>query len=248
MARRPAAARLARARVAGACLCAGLCFATPLGAEEGGAQTTEQSDAARVARLRNRVEAQRVAAAIQRFYKKTKRYRARFEHTLFLAKQDEKKVRRGRLAFERPRKLSIRYDEPKGHRVVSDGKRVRVYDPDAKTLYISKLKRSLYPAIVAFLEGKAVLPRDYRLRVLDLDRSRVEEGRVLEAVPREPTPVMTRMILYVSDRTGEVRRVLVVDAQGNHNRFDFHQVVTGRDIPNREFRLRPPRGTKTVEP
>ena len=201
---------------------------------------------------RNHAEARRVAAASQSYYQKVEHVRARFEHTVVLAKAGTKKVRRGRLAFERPGRLSVRYDDPKGHRVISDGERVRVFDPDAKTLYLTKIERSLYPAMVSFLEGDAVLSRDYRLRVLDLDRARVKRGRVLEAVPKEPTPVMTRMLLFVGDgrgdRYGEVERVLVVDAQGNHNRFDFHDLKRGRDIPNREFTFRPPRGTKVIKP
>lgn len=201
---------------------------------------------------RNRAEARRVAAAIQSYYQKAEHVRARFEHTIVLSKAASRKVRRGRLAFERPGRLSVRYDDPSGHRVISDGERVRVYDPDAKTLYITKIDRSLYPAMIAFLRGDAVLSRDYRLRVLDLDRARVKEGRVLEAIPKEPTPVMTRMLLFVGDqrgdRYGEVERILVVDAQGNHNRFDFHELKRGKDIPNREFTFRPPRGTKVIHP
>lgn len=201
---------------------------------------------------RNRAEAQRVAAAIQSYYRKADHVRARFDHTIVLAKTASKKVRRGRLAFERPGRVSVRYDQPKGHRVISDGERVRVYDPDAKTLYVTKIDRSLYPAVVAFLRGDAVLSRDYRLRVLDLGRAHVKKGRVIEAIPKEPTPVMTRMLLFVGDgrgdRYGEVERILVVDAQGNHNRFDFHELKRGKDIPNREFTFRPPRGTHVIRP
>jgi len=201
---------------------------------------------------RNRAEARRLAAAIQSYYRKADHVRARFDHLIVLAKAGTKKVRRGRLAYERPGRLSVRYDEPAGHRVISDGKRVRVYDPDAKTLYLSKIDRSLYPAMIAFLEGDAVLSRDYELRVVDMDRARVKKGRVLEAIPKKPTPVMTRMILFIGDargdRYGEVERVLVVDAQGNHNRFDFHDLKRGKDIPNREFTFRPPRGTTVIKP
>lgn len=201
---------------------------------------------------RNHAEARRVAAAIQSYYRKADHVRARFDHTIVLAKAASKKLRRGRLAFERPGRVSVRYDQPKGHRVISDGERVRVYDPDAKTLYVAKIDRSMYPAVVAFLGGDAVLSRDYRLRVLDVDRQRVKTGRVLEAIPKEPTPVMTRMLLFVGDgrgdRYGEVERILVVDAQGNHNRFDFHELKTGKDIPNREFTFRPPRGTSVIHP
>ncbi len=48
-----------------------------------------------------------------------------------------------------------------------------------------------------------------------------EGGYVLEGVPKEPTPAYQKMLLYVDGETYQVRRVLLLDAQGNRNRFDF---------------------------
>ncbi|NIR32822.1 MAG: outer membrane lipoprotein carrier protein LolA, partial [Gammaproteobacteria bacterium] len=48
---------------------------------------------------------------------------------------------------------------------------------------------------------------------------------MLELRPRTPSPHYERILFYVMKRnnrpTGVVRRVLIVDAAGNRNRFDF---------------------------
>lgn len=42
---------------------------------------------------------------------------------------------------------------------------------------------------------------------------------------------------------GVVRRILILDAQGNRNRFDFEDASQPPSIPSAEFQLSPPPGT-----
>jgi outer membrane lipoprotein carrier protein len=67
-------------------------------------------------------------------------------------------------------------------------------------------------------------------------------------VPRDPSPAYQRVLFYVDAATSQVRRVLVLDAQGNRNRFDFDEPVVNEAIPASEFRFVPPPGTALVKP
>lgn len=49
-------------------------------------------------------------------------------------------------------------------------------------------------------------------------------------------------------RAGVLRRVLIVDAAGNRNRFDFQRPQFNRQVPASRFRYTPPRGTRRVRP
>ena len=218
----------------------------PLGAGDAPEAHGAAQEARQQAQL-NHAEAQRLAALIQSRYRRAERFEASFVQLSYLRAQDHKTRRRGVIRLERPHKLSIRYLDPKGHRVVSDGERLTVYDADRKVAYRSKADESFVPDMLAFLEGTAVLPRDYHLRVLDLERRQVKAGRILEAVPREPSAIFARILFYVDD-AGEVTRVLVVDAQGNYNRFDLARPRHPKDIRDGEFRFRLPRGAKLVTP
>ena len=53
---------------------------------------------------------------------------------------------------------------------------------------------------------------------------------MLEGVPKEATPAYQKILLYVDANTYQVRRVLLLDAQGNRNRFDFVSVITSYSI------------------
>lgn len=187
-----------------------------------------------------------VAKGVQDFYERTKSYRAKFKQTYRAKVQNIKRVQKGKLAFAKPGKISFRYD--KGNRVVSDGKIVKIYERDNKQMYRTKVSKSQYPAALSFLMGKGKLTRDFKLRLLDSKRLRVKNGWVLEAVPKEASPAYRKLLLYVDKATHQVRRVLVLDAQGNRNRFDFKSPQLNVKIPKKEFKFKPPKGTNIISP
>jgi outer membrane lipoprotein carrier protein len=115
-------------------------------------------------------------------------------------------------------------------------------------MYVSKLERSPYSAVLTLLEGNGRLMRAFELRLVDPKRAHIKTGRVLEAVPREATPAYEKLLLYVDDDTGRVDRILILDAQGNSNRFELEGAVINGKIPSREFRFSPPAGTKVIKP
>jgi outer membrane lipoprotein carrier protein len=56
------------------------------------------------------------------------------------------------------------------------------------------------------------------------------------------------MLLFVDGKTDQVRRVILIDAQGNRNRFDFSNPVVNKKPPPDEFKFTPPKGTKVIKP
>jgi outer membrane lipoprotein carrier protein len=189
-----------------------------------------------------------VALRVQRVYDGAKTFRADFRQTYRIKMQNVKKVSTGKVAFAKPGKISFRYDAPNGNRVVADGRNVKVYDEGARQMYRTKVNRSQYPAALAFLTGRGQLLRDYRLRLLDASAMKVDKAFVLEALPKKPTPAYKKLLLYIDGATAHVRRVLILDAQGNRNRFDFSKPKINGAIAASEFRFEPPAGTTIVKP
>jgi NitT/TauT family transport system substrate-binding protein len=62
-----------------------------------------------------------------------------------------------------------------------------------------------------------------------------EGGYVLEGTPKDATPAYQKMLLYIDAQTSQVRRALILDAQGNRNRFDFSAPVVNQAVPKGEF-------------
>jgi outer membrane lipoprotein carrier protein len=189
-----------------------------------------------------------IALRVQRFYDGTQSYQASFKQIYFIKVQNVRKTSSGRVSFLKPGKMSFRYKAPNGNRVVSDGKTVRVYERDNQQMFESKVDKSQYPAALSFLWGKGRFTRDFTLRLLDARRMKVKNAFVLEGVPRDASPAYEKVLFYVDAATAQVRRVLVLDAQGNRNRFDFSDPVVNKTIAASEFQFKPPRGTTVVKP
>ena len=115
-------------------------------------------------------------------------------------------------------------------------------------MFRSKVNKSQYPAALAFLLGEGKLSRDFKLKLLDAARMKVENGYVLSAVPRKSTPTYKKLLLYIDGPTAQVRRVLVLDAQGNRNRFDFIRPVINKPLAKDEFVFKAPKGTTVLKP
>ncbi len=193
------------------------------------------------------LSATELADRVQQFYDKTKTFRAEFKQRYWVAAYRKTKDSHGVVTFQKPGLMSWRY-ENNGNRVVSDGKTIKVFEKDNKQMYEQSIEKSQYPAALSFLVGNAQLKSEFYLKKLDEAKLGYEGGFVLLAVPKNPTPAYQKLLLYVDGGTFQVRRVLMIDAQQNRNRFDFVAPVVNKPVPVGEFQFAPPPGTRVVRP
>jgi outer membrane lipoprotein carrier protein len=192
--------------------------------------------------------AEEIGARVQQFYDASKTFQATFKQTYTIKVQNVTKVSTGKVTFEKPGKMSWSYAAPNGNRVVSDGTLLKVYEQENQQMYEMSVAKSQYPAALAFLMGKGQLTRDFTLRLVDPAQMHFEGGYVLEGTPKDATPAYQKVLLYVDGATNQVRRALILDAQGNRNRFDFDTPTVNVPVPPGEFNFIPPPGTKVIKP
>jgi outer membrane lipoprotein carrier protein len=192
--------------------------------------------------------ADEIGARVQQFYDSTKTFKATFTQTYTIKVQNVKKVSSGKVTFEKPGKMSWIYDAPNNNRVISDGVTIKVYEKENEQMFETPVKGSQYPAALAFLMGQGKLTKDFSLRMLDAAQMKFEGGYVLEATPKDATPAYQKVLLYVDAQTSQVRRALILDAQGNRNRFDFDKPIVNQPVAKGEFEFVPPPGTKVIKP
>ncbi|HEV8547861.1 MAG TPA: outer membrane lipoprotein carrier protein LolA [Polyangiaceae bacterium] len=193
------------------------------------------------------LNAEQIADRIQAFYDKTRTFKAAFKQVYTAKAYGKTKEGLGTVILEKPGKMSWRYSN-NGNRIVSDGKIIRVYEKENQQMYEQPLDKSPYPAALAFLVGTGSLKQSFKLSKLDPKAMNFEGGFVLAGEPREATPAYQKMLLYVDAATFQVRRVLLLDAQGNKNRFDFTGTEVNLKAPPGEFSFIPPKGTQVVRP
>ncbi|MCA9592036.1 MAG: outer membrane lipoprotein carrier protein LolA [Myxococcales bacterium] len=191
--------------------------------------------------------ANEVATNVQKFYDKTKSFKAGFKQRYWVKAYNKTKDSKGGVIFQKPGKMSWRYTN-NGNRVVSDGKNIKVYEAENKQMYEQTMGKSQYPAALAFLVGGGNLRKEFKLRKLNSKQMKFEGGYVLEGIPKKATPAYNKLLLYVDANTYQVRRVLLLDAQGNRNRFDFLTPSVNEKVPAGEFNFKPPPGTQVIKP
>lgn len=193
------------------------------------------------------LSADEIAERVQQFYDKTKTFRAGFVQRYQATAYNKTKESTGSVVFEKPGKMSWRYTN-NGNRVVSDGKIIRIYEKENRQMYEQPLEKSQYPAALSFLIGGASLRQTFKLSKLDPKSVNFEGGYVLVGEPKEATPAYQKVILYVDAATYQVRRVILLDAQRNRNRFDFKAPEVNLKPPAGEFTFTPPAGTQVIRP
>lgn len=187
-------------------------------------------------------------AQVQAIYEKVRSFRGRFRQDYWVKAYDQRKKSSGVVVFARPGKMSWTYDEPRGNRVVSDGKLLRVYEEASKQLFEQPVDKSQYPQALGFLTGESKLTETFTFEVTDGATMNFPGGTVLVATPKQPLATVQKLLLYVDTASHYVRRVLLLDAQGNRNRFDFDEVKLDETLDAREFTFSPPAGTTVIHP
>lgn len=194
--------------------------------------------------------ADEIAAQVDAIFLGQKTYKAAFkqEHTQKISGAVKKS--NGTVFVEKPNKLSFRYAPPNNNRIVSDGTTLKVYVAEDTQMFVQPVEKTEYPGALSFLMGNGLRPSfTFTLH----DKAKFEGGPVLNGKPRAPTPYYEYVLFYVDKALlekkdpGVIRRVLIVDAQGNRNRFDFESVSQPASIDPGEFVFSPPAGTNIQE-
>ena len=173
-------------------------------------------------------------------------FSARFKQQYMMHTTGEPKDSTGTVMIERPNKLSFRYDPPKRDRVVSDGVTIKIYQAEEQQMIELPAQKTAYPGAFAFLLGNGISTSfDFAINA----KANWSGGVVLDGRPLTPNPSYELVMFYVdaaalaASDPGALKRVLVVDAQKNKNRFDFEGVTQPPSIPAAEFTFTPPAGT-----
>jgi outer membrane lipoprotein carrier protein len=189
-----------------------------------------------------------VTSQVQSFYDQSSSFQADFTQEYLIKQYNQKKLSRGHVIFKKPGMMYWRYDEPQGNRVVSDGQKVKVYEQSNKQMYEQDVTASQYPAALTFLTGQGKLTDTFDFQLFDGEKMNFPGGWVLLGTPKTPTPAYQKVFFYVDKQTKQVRRVLILDGQGNHNRFDFDKPVVNAPVSPAVFVFTPPPGTTIIHP
>jgi chaperone LolA len=194
--------------------------------------------------------ADEVAEKLDAIFKPVTRFRAAFNQKYKAHIHNTTKKSKGVLYVLRPSKLSLSYHDPNKNRAVSDGTTLKVYEHENKQMFVKDVKNTEYPGAFSFILGKG-LRQSFTFTFHK--KSKWEGGPVIIGTPRIQNPGYKKVLFYVDEELlkkgdlGCIRRVLVVDAQKNENRFDFINAEAPESIPDSFFEFEPPAGTEIIK-
>jgi outer membrane lipoprotein carrier protein len=183
---------------------------------------------------------------VQDFYNKTQTFKADFQQQYLAKAYNQTKNSTGSVEIAKPGKMNWVYNDPKGNRVVSNGTTLWAYVAANQQVATQNGSQSALPSALSFLTGQGNLAKDFDFQIVDGATMNFPGGYVLVGTPKVANPSLVKMLLYVDSNTSQVRRGMIIDAQGNRNRFDFINPQVNVPVPATDFTFVAPPGTTTV--
>jgi outer membrane lipoprotein carrier protein len=194
-------------------------------------------------------------AAVQTFYEQTRDVSADFHQTYVNKLYERTDKSRGHVTFKKPGKMRWDYAKPNGKVIVAATGKLVVYEPgdeptDKGQVLQQNFAQAELPQAMSFLLGTGKLADDFDAKLLDAAREGFPNGQVLELRPKQASPHFDRLLFYVETAAavrGLVRRLVIIDASGNRNRFDFSALKFNSSVADSAFEWTPPADARKVQ-
>lgn len=194
--------------------------------------------------------ADEVAANIDGIFKDKKTFKAKFIQKHKQKISGKERESKGTVFVHRPNRISFRYDAPNKNRIVSDGTTLKLYVAEDGQMFEHPVKDTEYPGAFGFIMGSGIRSS---FSFAFNEKAKFELGPILVGTPRTANPQYEQVLFYVDKSKlekkdpGAVTGVLILDAQGNRNRFELFDQSFPDKIEASEFTFTPPAGTNIVK-
>lgn len=158
---------------------------------------------------------------------------------------------RGRLYQLRPSRFAMRFTDPKGDRIVADGRYLWLYTPSTTPGQVIRSHIPDYGTTGPNLIGQFVeQPRvRYTARYVRADSLPPPDGvaDVITLVPKQDDPPYKEATIWVMRDDGLVHRVDITEESGQHRAVTLRQITVNAGVPGRELTFAPPAGVRVVD-
>ena len=199
------------------------------------------------------VQAQTPDAIMQKAstaYSGMKTVRAEFQQTITNPLTGTNAISHGVMFRKAPNLLSVNFTDPKGDRVVSDGKSLWVYLPSSAPNQVVRLPASGKSTMVLVEPGELFLSSPSSKYVITSGGTATVSGRktnVVSLSPRKPNNLFTRAKVWVDAQDNTVRQFEVVDINGLTRVVTITRLQTNLPVGASEFKFTPPKNARVLD-
>jgi outer membrane lipoprotein carrier protein len=159
-------------------------------------------------------------------------------------------VSRGVLLRKDPNLLSITFSDPKGDRIVSDGKALWVYLPSSTPGQVIKMPAGTNGSMGMVDPGGLFLSSPSSRYTISGGANATVSGRktiVIDLVPKRANNAFSKAKVWVDAADYSIRQFEVVDANGLTRRVTISNVKSDTSIGASAFRFAAPKGVRVID-
>jgi outer membrane lipoprotein carrier protein len=174
------------------------------------------------------------------FLKEISSLRADFQQTLLDPKGKVIQQDQGTVALARPGRFRWEYRKPNEQLIVSDGKKLWIYDPELEQVTVKSVDATLGNTPAVLLSGVHPIDRDFKVK---------DDGRRsgLEWVRLVPKGEDTSFVFILLGFWGqEIREMELHDSFGQVTRLRFQNVQRNPALSPTLFQFKPPAGVDVI--
>jgi outer membrane lipoprotein-sorting protein len=183
-------------------------------------------------------------------YRGIETLRAEFTQTLENPMLGGPVVSTGVLSLAPPSRFSMRFTDPDGDRIVSDGTWLWIHLPSSVPNQVLRQpipsRGAATPNLLAQFVDRPL--EHYRASLLGVDSVAGELVDVVSLVPRRDDDPFAEAEVSISRATGLVRRLMVVELAGQRRTIQFERLQRNVEIPASEMEFVVPSGTRVITP
>lgn len=198
-------------------------FAVPAGAESGSGTSEE------------------AAAKLSKRLSEYRSYQADFEQTVRSPDEERLQKTEGELSARRGGDFFWHADPPMEQKIVTDGDKVRVYDPDLRQVTVYPLEKRIASTPALLLSGEVDdLAETFRIR-----RETEGDGETFILEPRDEDTLFLELRIRF-DEDGVLRGMELHDSLDQRSDLRFRNVELNESIPEDRFELDVPDGVDVI--
>jgi chaperone LolA len=160
----------------------------------------------------------------------------------------EKRSGRGRTCWKEPSLFMMRFSQPAGDVMLSDGQYFWRYMPSSDRAVVTQLPIARVGALDPVREFLVDTERKYVTRVNGQETIEGSPTNRVVLVPKVPPINYKEAELWIDSRSSLLRRVEIREENGLIQRYSFTNVTLNATPPADAFRFSQPAGTQIIRP
>lgn len=183
-------------------------------------------------------EAAALARRIQERHHRIRDMKARFVQTYTSTMLGREIVERGTLALKPPGRMRWEYEHPEKKLFVSNGKTSYFYVPQDRQVVAFDATGDRGVAVL-LLSGRSDLLTEFQIFAVPGAANQVR------LVPKAAEAEIQEAIIE-AEASGRIRRLEILDLQGNRSEYRFEDVKENVGLPDKLFEFQVPKGVEVV--